>query len=77
VARREEFEWQFDFDYCGQLVDVHVAHCAHYQLSPHVKCVTFASDNNDAVYPPWTVCDERFGAMAEYDQGVGSIDGGA
>jgi hypothetical protein len=28
-----------------------------------------------AVYPSWTVCEERFGAVAEYDKGVGSVHG--
>jgi hypothetical protein len=73
VAGTEEFRWQFDFDTdddddqcCGQRVDVDIAQCASHQLSSYTKQhVSLAlSLDDDAVYPPWAVCDERFGAVA-------------
>ena len=79
MAGSKEFEWQFEYDdkhCCSQHVDF--AYCASYQLSSYVEyartTVGLVTDDDDAAYPPWTVCDERFGAVAEYDEGLGSVD---
>jgi len=49
---------------------------AFYQLATSIKYTRIGvALDDDAVYSPWTVCDERFGAVAQYDKGLGSSDG--
>jgi hypothetical protein len=59
--------------------NVSISPSASYQLSSYIEyaCVAVATDDHDAVYPSWAVCDKRFGAVAEYDEGLGSVDGDA
>ena len=40
-------------------------------------CVAATTDNDNVVYPPWASYDEKFGVVAEYDEGFGSVDGDA
>jgi len=54
---------------------VDIAQCAFYQPATFIKythiCVAL---DDDAVHSSWTVCDERFGAVAQYNKGLGLMD---